>query len=161
MVQQVLKMGTAGVGFMRGLFAVGMIVGALSLGLFHIKIRKINIVVLGFLAYGLLFTIGPFLIYKATIVAIAILGGLLYSVILVAQNTILQEQVSSQIRGRVFAVKELLFNITFIITAILIGIISDLTSFKIVLFSVGLILLAFAIVTFIMTRNKSVSSSTD
>jgi predicted MFS family arabinose efflux permease len=158
MVQQVLKMGTAGVGFMRGLLAVGMIIGALGLGLFHIKIRKINIVVLGFLAYGLLFTIGPFLIYKATIVAIAILGGLLYSVILVAQNTILQEQVSSQIRGRVFAVKELLFNITFIITAILIGIISDLTSFKIVLFSVGLILLAFAIVTFILTRNSQVKS---
>lgn len=158
MVQQVLKMGTAGVGFMRGLLAVGMIIGALSLGLFHIKIRKINIVVIGFLAYGLLFTIGPFMIYKATMVAIAMLGGLLYSVILVAQNTILQEQVSSHIRGRVFAVKELLFNITFIITAIAIGIISDLTSFKIVLFSVGLILLAFAIVTFILTRNSQVKS---
>ncbi len=155
MIQQVLKMGTAGVGVMRGLLAVGMIVGALILGIFHIKIHKINIVILGFLIYGLLFTIGPFFIIRPTMIIIALLGGLLYSVILVAQNTILQEQVSSHIRGRIFAVKELLFNITFIITAIVIGIISDLTSFKIVLFCVGLIIIAFALLTFILTRTKS------
>jgi MFS family permease len=83
-----------------------------------------------------------------------LLGGIVFSLITVAQNTILQEQVTSSVRGRIFAIKELFFNITFIITALTIGIISDLTSFKIVLFSVGVILITLSLVTLLLTRNR-------
>jgi MFS family permease len=149
LVQQILNWGTQGVGIMSGILALGMIIGALALGVFRIQFNKPYIVITGLFLYGLLFLIGPFFISRILIIVIALFGGIIFSLITVAQNTILQEQVTSKIRGRIFGIKEFFCNITFILTAILIGVISDLTSYKIVLFGVGIILVFLSVLTFL------------
>jgi MFS family permease len=149
LVQQILNWGTQGVGIMSGILALGMIIGALALGVFRIQFNKLYIVITGLFLYGLLFLIGPFFISRILIIVIALFGGIIFSLITVAQNTILQEQVTSKIRGRIFGIKEFFCNITFILTAILIGVISDLTSYKIVLFGVGIILVFLSVLTFL------------
>lgn len=152
LVQQILNWRTLGVGIMSGILAVGMIVGALILGVIHIRFNKLYIIIIGLLIYGFLFALGPLFISRIFIIIVALLGGMIFSLITIAQNTIIQEQVSSQIRGRIFGIKEFFGNITFIITAVLIGVISDLTSYKIVLSSVGVILIILSVLTYIMTR---------
>lgn len=149
LVQQILNWGTQGVGIMSGILAVGMILGAIVLGIFHIRFNKLYIIIGGLFIYGLLFSIGPFFISRTFIIITALLGGAIFSLMAVAQNTILQEQVTSSIRGRIFSIKEFFGNTTFVITAILIGIISDLTSYKVVLFSVGIILIILSIIIFL------------
>jgi len=162
LVQQVLNWGTAGVGIMSGILALGMIIGALALGVFHIRFNKLYIVIGGLFLYGLLFAIGPFFFTRLFIIIIALFGGIIFSLVTVAQNTILQEQVASKIRGRIFGIKEFFGNITFIITAMLIGVVSDLTSYKIVLFGVGIFLIIISILTIIVfIRQSLISKSVD
>jgi len=157
LVQQTLNWGTVGVGIMSGILAVGMILGALVLGVFHIRISKLNLIIFCLLIYGLLFSVGPFFISRIFIIVIALFGGFIFSLITVAQNTILQEQVVSQIRGRIFSIKEFFGNTMFILTALFIGIISDLTSYKIVLFGVGIILIILSVLALIFSyHSKSI-----
>lgn len=159
LIQQTLNWGTLGVGIMSGILAAGMILGAIVLGIFHIRFNKLYIIISSLFLYGLLFAIGPFFISRIFITVIALFGGIIFSLITVAQNTILQEQVTSQIRGRIFSIKEFFGNTTFIITAILIGVISDLTSYKIVLFSVGIILIILSLLSLTVTSKVSNAKS--
>lgn len=155
LVQQILNWGTSGVGIMSGILAVGMILGALFVGIIKFRFNKLFLIIAGFLIYGLLFTIGPFFISRLFIIIVAVVGGIIFSLIIVAQNTILQEQVNAQIRGRIFGIKEFFGNITFLITAIITGVISDLTSYKIVLLAVGVLLIIFALFIFVINRRPT------
>ncbi|MEO0072685.1 MAG: MFS transporter [candidate division WOR-3 bacterium] len=148
LVQQVLNWGTAGVGLTSGILALGMILGSLPLGLFKPRISKFFLITIGFFLYGLLFAIGPLVISRAFIIIVALGGGFIFSIIAVAQNTIIQEKVNANIRGRLFAIKDFLGNIAFMITALVIGFISDITSYKITLSAIGLCLLLVSLVYF-------------
>uniref|UniRef100_A0A7C6EGZ7 MFS transporter n=1 Tax=candidate division WOR-3 bacterium TaxID=2052148 RepID=A0A7C6EGZ7_UNCW3 len=141
LVQQVLKLGTPGVGLFSGVLAVGMILGALILGLLELGIDKPKIVVTGIMLYGILFLFGQFLIKVWFMALIAILSGVIFSWITIAQNTILQEKVMAKIRGRIFSTKEFFGCIAFIITTFVIGSLGDLTSVRITLAVVGIFLL--------------------
>ncbi|MCX8014774.1 MAG: MFS transporter, partial [candidate division WOR-3 bacterium] len=59
LIQQILNWGTPGVGMMSGVLAIGMILGALLLGIFRIRFDKLFIIIGGLFIYGLLFLIGP------------------------------------------------------------------------------------------------------
>ena len=153
LVQQVLGLGTAGVGVFSGILAVGMILGALLLGIMKPGINKPMIVVSGIMVYGIMFLFGQFLIKVWFMVIIAIISGLIFSWITIAQNTILQEQVSSAIRGRIFSTKEFFGNFAFIITTFIIGSLGDLTNVRLVLALVGLFLLVASMLGFLLIRS--------
>ncbi|MEO0092053.1 MAG: MFS transporter [candidate division WOR-3 bacterium] len=153
LVQQVLNWKTSGVGIMSGILAIGMIFGALAVGIIPLKISKFKIIGLGFLVYAVLFIIGPFLIVKSFLIIVALLGGIIFSLIIVAQNTILQEDVLPEIRGRIFSIKEFAGNIMFVITSIIVGILSDLTSYRIMLLFTGGLLLIFALFVLLIRNN--------
>jgi MFS transporter, DHA3 family, macrolide efflux protein len=141
LVQQALKLGTAGVGIFSGILAVGMILGALVLGLLKTTVNKSKIVVFGIMLYGILFLFGQFLIKVWFLAIVAIISGIVFSWISIAQSTILQEQVAPTIRGRIFSTKEFFGNIAFIVTAFAVGSLGDLTSARITLAAVGIFLL--------------------
>jgi MFS family permease len=145
LVQQVLNWGMTGVGIFSGILALGMVIGAVVIGFFSIRVNKLHIIIVSIFIYGLIFIIGTFFINRIFAVIIALSGGVLFSFITVTQHTLLQGQVSSQIRGRIYAVKEFFVNMTFLITALCIGILSDLTSYKIMLFASGMILIVLSI----------------
>lgn len=141
LVQQRLKLGTAGVGVFSGILAVGMIFGALILSVTKPSIAKPKIVVFGIMVYGLLFLFGQFILRVWFMVIVALISGIIFSWITIAQNTILQEQVLARIRGRIFSTKEFFGSIAFIITTFAVGSLSDLTSARITLAVVGVFLL--------------------
>jgi MFS family permease len=62
LVQQVLGLGTGGVGIFAGILAVGMIVGAASLGFVKREVNRPMVVVGTILLYGLLFLASPLLL---------------------------------------------------------------------------------------------------
>ncbi len=159
LVQQVLNWQTSGVGIMSGILAIGMIFGALVLGTIPLKFSKVKIIGIGFLVYGFLFIIGPFLITKSFLIIVALLGGSIFSMLVVAQNTILQEDVLPEIRGRIFSIKEFAGNVMFVITSIIIGILSDVTSYKIMLWVSGFILTTFALLVLFIKLMKPTETS--
>lgn len=141
LVQQVLNLGTPGVGLFAGILAVGMILGAPILGLLKPGVNKPKIVVTGIMLYGILFLFGQFLIKVWFMAIVAILSGVIFSWITIAQNTILQEEVLAKIRGRIFSTKEFFGCIAFIVTTFVVGSLSDLTSLRVTLAAVGIFLL--------------------
>lgn len=152
LVQQVLKLGTAGVGIFSGILAVGMILGALVLGLLKTTVNKSKIVVFGIMLYGILFLFGQFLIKVWFLAIVAIISGIVFSWISIAQSTILQEQVAPTIRGRIFSTKEFFGNIAFIVTTFAVGSLGDLTSARITLAAVGIFLLIASILGLLLIK---------
>jgi MFS family permease len=145
LVQQVLKLGTGGVGVFAGVLAVGMIAGAASLSYIRRRINQPMVVVGVVLLYGLLFLASPWFITVWFLVVIALVAGVAFSWLGVVQNTMLQEEVPEEIRGRIFSTRELVTNVTFILTTFFIGALGDLTSYKAVLVVIGVVLCTLAV----------------
>ncbi len=144
-VQQVLKLGTGGVGIFAGVLAVGMIVGAASMSFIRKRINQPLVVVLVILLYGLLFLASPWLITVWFICVIALVAGVAFSWLGVVQNTMLQEEVPEEIRGRIFSIREFVTNVAFLLTTLFIGALGDLTSYRIVLVTSGAVLCVLAL----------------
>lgn len=153
-------MGTAGVGLFAGILAVGMIFGSVVLGMLKPTINKPLIVVTGIAIYGLLFLFGPFLIKIWFLIVVALGGGVVFSWITIAQNTILQEAVPAQIRGRIFSTKEFFTNIAFIVTAFTTGLLGDLTSVRLVLIIIGLCLLVLSALGYLLVKRINITPQT-
>lgn len=137
LVQQVLGLGTGGVGVFSGILAVGMIAGALSLSFLPPGINRPRLAVLSVLVFGLLFLTGGRLVTLWFLVIVALVAGIAYSWLGVLQSTMLQEEVPPAIRGRIFSTREFVTNVTFLITTLAIGALGDLTNYRLVLVAVG------------------------
>ena len=151
-VQQVLKLGTGGVGLFAGVLAVGMIGGGASIGLIRRKINQPMVVVGVILLYGLLFLASPWLITIWFMVVIALVAGVAFSWLGVVQNTMLQEEVPEEIRGRIFSTREFITNVTFLLTTVFIGALGDLTSYRMVLVAFGAVLSVLAVLGWVFVR---------
>jgi MFS family permease len=151
-VQQVLKLGTGGVGLFAGVLAVGMIGGGASIGLIRRKINQPMVVVGVILLYGLLFLASPWLITIWFMVVIALVAGVAFSWLGVVQNTMLQEEVPDSIRGRIFSTREFITNVTFLLTTVFIGALGDLTSYRMVLVAFGAVLSVLAVLGWVFVR---------
>jgi len=151
-VQQVLKLGTGGVGVFAGILAVGMIAGAASLSFVRRRINQPMVVVLVILLYGLLFIASPWLITIWFMCTIALVAGVAFSWLGVVQNTMLQEEVPEAIRGRIFSTREFITNVTFLLTTLFIGALGDLTSYRIVLMTSGAVLSLLSVGGFLFIR---------
>jgi len=152
LVQQVLGLGTAGVGVLGGVMAAGMILGALLLGISPFKPKRTAIILSSFTIIGLLLLIGPFLITTWFLYLVALLAGILFSFIAIAQDTLLQEEVMAGIRGRIFSTKEFMASTSFLISTVLVGLFADVISYKRVLFGCGILLLVFCGLGFLFIR---------
>jgi MFS family permease len=152
LVQQVLNLGTGGVGIFAGFLAVGMIAGAAGLSFIRKRINQPMVVVGAILLYGLMFLASPWLITVWFMIVIALVAGVAFSGLNVVQNTMLQEEVPAEIRGRVFSTREFLTNIAFLLTTLFIGGLGDLTSYKIVLVAIGAALSTVAVIGWVFVR---------
>jgi MFS family permease len=153
LVQQVLGLGTAGVGVFAGIMATGMVVGALGMGLFPGKVNRPRVVAAVFIAYGLLFIAGPVLLSIPFLVLVAVVAGVAFSWLGIVQNTMLHEEVGPAIQGRIFSTRELLVNGTFLLTALLVGALGDLTSYQLVLAVIGLVLTGLGMLGWFLARS--------
>ena len=152
LVQQVLKLGTGGVGIFAGFLAVGMIAGAASMSFIRKRINQPMVVIGSILLYGLMFLASPWLITLWYMIVIALVAGVAFSWIGVVQNTMLQEEVPDEIRGRIFSTREFVTNIAFLLTTLFIGTLGDLTSYRIVLVAIGAVLTVVAMIGWVFVR---------
>jgi MFS family permease len=152
LVQQVLKLGTGGVGLFAGVLAVGMIAGAASLSYIRRRINQPLVVVVVILIYGLLFLASPWLITVWFMIVVALVAGVAFSWLGVVQSTMLQEEVPEEIRGRIFSTREFITNVAFLLTTLFIGALGDLTSYKTVLVAIGGVLCTLAVLGRVFVR---------
>lgn len=153
LVQQEFGLGTAGVGLMGGIIGVGMLCGAVILGHFGRYFSRGLILIFSIAILASFFIIGPFFVSPTFLYIISFVIGIIYSFLGIAQDTILQEDVSRDIRGRIFATKEFIVNLTFLVWAVMVGVISGwLAPFAIFRF-VGITLCAILVFTIFIYRS--------
>ncbi|GEM_PF-2623299 len=162
-VQQTLGMGTIGVTVLAAAAAAGMFLGPLFTGLLGSAFRKHRLIMIAFVLIGLLFAFGgaSYLFVgvenvlsnsNLKIVITVIMGvvvffaGILFSAININQDTIIQERTPAASMGSLFAWKELLASLAFLVSALIAGFIADRISFEYVLIAVGVIVALFGIV---------------
>jgi MFS family permease len=125
LVQQEFGMGTMGVGWLGGIIGVGMLIGGLLMGFFGKSVNRGKMIIWSMAVLAVFFLVGSVFINVIFLYIVSVIAGIVFSIIGISQDTILQEDVLAEIRGRIFATKEFLINVTFILCAVFIGIISN------------------------------------
>jgi DHA3 family macrolide efflux protein-like MFS transporter len=141
MVQQQFGLGTAGVGLFGGVIGIGMLAGAVAMGIFGRLVSRGVILIVSMAALTIFFLLGPFFVTPVFLYIMAFIAGVVFSLIGIAQDTMLQEDVLKGIRGRIFGTKEFIINLTFTVCAVIIGIVSSRLAPYTILFIVGFVLL--------------------
>lgn len=124
LIQQTFNMGTTGVGWLGGIIGAGMFLGGVLMGIFGRRFNRAVIIICSMIILALFFIFGPFFMHPVFFYVIAFVSGMVFSFVGIAQDTILQEDVLKSIRGRTFATKEFVINLTFLVCAVLIGLLS-------------------------------------
>ncbi len=162
-IQQTLGMGTIGVTLLAVAAAGGMFLGPLLTGLFGSAFRKHQMIIVSYVLTGFMFAIGggayiviglEKVLSDATLnlVMAAIMGlvvfaaGIFFSAINISQDTIIQERIPTEARGRLFAWREMLASFAFLVTAVPAGFIAEKVEFTYVLLAVAGILIMFALI---------------
>jgi DHA3 family macrolide efflux protein-like MFS transporter len=153
LVQQSFGLGTTGVGWFGGVAGVGMLAGGLLMGLLGKKVNRGHIIIGSITLMAIAFLIGPVLDTPIFLYAMAFCVGSLFSFVGIAQDTIIQEDVLKEIRGRIFATKEFIINVTVVLSVTFIGIISNWFTPYSIIFGVGIFLLCVAIIASIIFRS--------
>jgi predicted MFS family arabinose efflux permease len=150
LVQQSFALGTTGVGWFGGVAGIGMLVGGLLMGLLGKKANRGIIIITSITLMATAFLVGPFLDTPFFLYAMAFCVGSLFSLIGIAQDTIIQEDVLKEIRGRIFATKEFIINVTIVLTVTLIGIISNWLEEYTIIMGAGAFLMSIAVLSLVV-----------
>jgi DHA3 family macrolide efflux protein-like MFS transporter len=153
LVQQEFGLGTSGVGWLGGVIGGGMLVGGILMGIFGKRINRGIIIIYSIAILAIFFIIGPIIMSPIFLYTIAFVAGMIFSFVGIAQDTILQEDVLKEIRGRIFATKEFIINITFVICAIVVGIISGTFAPLTIIRGIGVCLIFIMVAAFFIYRS--------
>ncbi len=120
---ETLRMGVEGLGYLQTSLGVGLVAGALLVGVIGNKIEKINMIKIGIVVVALAAICFAFTdkIYFA--LATGILAGMGAALIIVMSETVLQIVVKTEFRGRIFGILQTVTNAAFAIGAIVTGLI--------------------------------------
>jgi DHA3 family macrolide efflux protein-like MFS transporter len=153
LIQQTYGLGTTGVAWFGAVIGGGMLIGGLFMGIFGHAINRGMIIVFSISVLAVFFMLGPFFTTPVFLYIIAFIAGVIYSFIGIAQDTILHEDVLKGIRGRIFATKEFVINVTVVISAVFFGVISRYFPPYPTIRGVGIFLLGITILAFIIYRS--------
>ena len=145
LIQQQFGLGTAGVGIFGGVIGLGMLAGALLMGFLGCKISRGWIIISSIALLAVLFLTGPFVVSPFFLYLVALVSGVIWSLVGIAQDTILQEDVIKGIRGRIFGTKEFIVNVTFTLSALAVGVAGSRVAPYTIILIAGIVLLVVAI----------------
>lgn len=153
LVQQIFGHGTKGVGWFGGIIGVGMLVGGVLMGIFGKYFNRGKIIIISVAILSIFFLAGPYFTTPVYLYTMAFVAGAMFSFIGIAQDTVLQEDVLKGIRGRIFATKEFVINLTVVVWAIVIGLLSRFLDPYMIIQGVGLLLFIITIIAWFIYRS--------
>jgi dTMP kinase len=133
-----LGWGTKGVSIVLAAGAVGLVISSMVYGILGHRINKYYLLPVSFIIMALIIMIMPFTNRFWIITPLAFLTGLFLSPVFIAQDTILQEIVPSEIRGKIFSAREWVLHLTFAGCSVLIGELSVYLNRQVFLLIIGI-----------------------
>jgi len=139
--KDVLGIGAENFGYLIISVGFGMLVGLPLLGKLSHYVKKGKITVIGFVFSGVFLILLPYLKDIRFAILLTFLLGICNIFVTSSIQTILQQRVPRQIRGRVFGVQNTLINSAFVIPVVIWGIIADFWGTQTALALIGAIVL--------------------
>ncbi|MCS7258355.1 MAG: MFS transporter [candidate division WOR-3 bacterium] len=150
-----LGWGTKGVSLVIATGALGLVLSSIGYGIIGHRINKYTLLPISLIIIAAIIVMIPFISKFWLVAFLAFVVGLLVSPIFIAQDTILQEIVPSEIRGRIFSGREWILHVSFAVSALLIGEFSNFLSRKTLLFIIGAIALIFNTILLLFIKRTS------
>ncbi|MBI4744794.1 MAG: MFS transporter [Actinobacteria bacterium] len=138
---QVLKVGSNSFNFILTVFAIGTLIGGLSCGYFGRHISRKNLFASSILIFGLALVLFAVITYYEFAILFSVIAGIALGSLSVIGYTTIQENVSDEIRGRVFAALETILRVSLILSLTISGALADVIdgrNIKLGQFSFGL-----------------------
>ena len=145
-IQTDLQRGAFSYGTLGAIMAVGMVVGSFLYGNFGSRMRKSTVIIVGFGIIGAFMI--AFSVLRSFLVTsgVIIVSGLILAPIVITQDTLLHEIVPEEIRGRIFGTREWALNGLFMLSAVVMGSIAEVTSTRATLRGVGVLVFLLAVI---------------
>ncbi len=131
---QVLKVGSGNFTFILTTFAVGSLTGGLSCNYFNKYISRKNLFASSILIFGLALVLFAVITYYEFAIFFSIIAGIALGSLSVIGYTSIQENVSDDIRGRVFTALETILRISLILSLGISGAIADIIDKRSIMF---------------------------
>jgi MFS family permease len=151
-----LGLGTQGVGFVGAIGSVGLVLSSMGYGLFGHKLKKHTVMLTSFLVLGLVAAGLAVSKSFAPIAPLVFIAGLALSPVYIGMDTLLHESVPEAARGRIFSTRDWLLHLTFAVSALVIGQLTNFASARRLLFGVGVLITVTSVVGFFLTRGRKV-----
>jgi len=118
--------GTGGVGVLGGIFALGMMLGSLSIGFLGHRYSRRMIIVIGLLGVGVMISLFALCRFYWQLLPVGLVIGVFLSPVMVAQDTLLHESAPDKLWGRIFSGRDFILNGGFMLSSLLFGFIAQI-----------------------------------
>lgn len=118
--------GTGGVGVLGGVFALGMMLGSLSIGFLGHRYSRRMIISGGLLGVGLMVCLLALGGHYWQLLPVGLMLGVFLSPVMVAQDTLLHEAAPGNLWGRIFSGRDFILNGGFMLSSLLFGFLAQI-----------------------------------
>ncbi len=159
-VQKEMAWGTSGVGILAAIGSIGLLFGAYLMGVFGHHFNLKILMLFCFVLLGGSLVVFPFLNQFWLFVVFTLIGGVAISPIFIGQDTLIHHYADEFIRGRVFSLRDWILNGSFVVGALVIGLLATMMQKSILFIIFGVLLALVAVAGWIIfARGKSITVS--
>lgn len=148
--------GTKGVGFVAAVGAIGLVISSMSYGIIGHRVSKRITILISFIVLGVIASLIPLFNSFYAVLPLAFVAGLFLSPVFIAQDTILHEIVPEAIRGRIFSTREWLLNLSFGVTCLIVGELTNFFSKQHLLYVAGILVIIISVLFIYLIKSKKV-----
>jgi flavin reductase (DIM6/NTAB) family NADH-FMN oxidoreductase RutF/predicted MFS family arabinose efflux permease len=153
--REFLRVGSEGLGYLTGAIGIGTLAGSLGLGIFGAGKRKDTLIQIGLVVCGLLLVLFGFTTVLWLAVLIRCVYGVSHTLYKTSADTMLQEEVPTQLRGRILSIRATLRDSALLLSAGLAGLFADSLGAERIFMAVGGLLLVVGIVGGAMVKRSN------
>jgi len=151
-----LGLGTKGVGFVAAIGSVGLVLSSMGYGIIGHRIKKHKVILGCYLLLGLIAAGLAISRSFAPVAPLAFIAGLALSPVFIGMDTLLHESVPEAARGRIFSTREWILHLTFALSSLIMGQLTNFFHARQLLVVVGLLVAAASGVGFFLTRRRQI-----
>lgn len=152
-VQQEKAWGTSGIGILAAFGAIGLLLGAYLTGIFGHRFDLKMTMLVCFVVVGIILVAFPFLNYFSLFCALCLIGGIAGSPIFIGQDTLIHRHADEVVRGRIFSLREWIFQGLWAVTVLLIGSLAAFLSKPLLFIIFGTVIIAGALTGTVVVAN--------
>lgn len=123
---EVLKVSSGGFGYLLSALGFGLALGGLSVGVFGNRFGEETVITFSLFLLGTIIILFALLKLFVVSLALAFLGGVSLSFLSISGYTLVQKEVSDELRGRIFVALETVLKISLLLSLFLTGALADI-----------------------------------